>query len=255
MPLYRAVEKCYLNSVDGFIFNSHTTRTLVLSKLAHIKPHIVAFPAADHRQPPAHVTITDKCAKALRGDGLTQLLFVGNLMPRKGLHTLLDALAQLPSSAWHLHIVGSTEVDREYSQTMHRRASSLSIGAKTTWHGRVDDSRLSQLFSESDILVMPSYEGFGIVFLEAMAYGLPVVASRTGAAPELIQNGVNGYLIPHEDSQALANRLAFLCENPVHRATLAYFARQRFERHPTWSESMASVYQWLHEDFILSHAP
>jgi glycosyltransferase involved in cell wall biosynthesis len=94
---------------------------------------------------------------------------------------------------------------------------------------------------------MPSYEGFGIVYLEAMAFGLPVLAANVGAAPELITPGVNGYLVSPADDAALAQQIDLLLSNRVLLAALSYHARQRYEAHPTWHESMHKASVWLHE--------
>jgi glycosyltransferase involved in cell wall biosynthesis len=176
-----------------------------------------------------------------------QLLLVGNLMARKGLHTVLNALARLDTKRWHLHIVGSEAVDPSYSTAMRHRADTLSLTPNLTWHGRISDDALHRLLSGSDLLVMPSYEGFGIVFLEGMAFGLPVLAANIGAAGEIIYPGINGYLVPFDDDLALAQYLTLLEENRVHLATLAYHARHRYDQHPTWAESMDTAYHWLHE--------
>lgn len=247
LPLYRLVEQIYLRSVDGFIYNSQTTRRIVEQQLGHAKPHIVAYPAADHRHPPGHQEVLYKIARLVQSDSPLQLLFIGNLMARKGLHTLLNALARLRSTKWRLHVVGSHQVDPTYSAAMRHRANTLSLSAHISWHGRVSDEKLASLLTNSDLLVMPSYEGFGIVYLEAMAYGIPVVASHVGAAPEVVEHAVSGYLVPHGDDCALAEKLDLLLNNRTQLATLSYHARKRYEAHPTWHESMSSAHHWLHK--------
>ena len=247
MPLYRWVEKLYLRSVDGFIFNSRTTRRIVEQLVGYPKSNVIAYPAADHRQPPPHSTVINNIATRLEADGSLQLLFIGNLIPRKGLHTVLNALARLSSHNWHLHIIGSMDVDATYSAAMRHRANTLSLASHITWHGRVSDDRLAAQLGGSDLLVMPSYEGFGIVFLEAMAYGLPVIAANAGAASELITPKKNGYLCQLNDDISLLQPLQLLLSNRVQLATLAYHARLRYEEHPTWFQSMSGAHEWLHE--------
>ena len=207
MPIYQTVERLYLHTVDGFIYNSQTTRHIVTGVLGREVPGIVAFPAADHSQPPTHDQVTDKLARRLETDGPLRLIFVGNLMERKGLHTVLNALARLESTSWHLHVVGSQEVDSDYSAAMHHRANTLSLSPFVTWHGRISDEELAKLLLECDALIMPSYEGFGIVFLEAMACGLAVLAANVGAAPEIVYPGINGYLVEWDDDLSLASKV------------------------------------------------
>jgi glycosyltransferase involved in cell wall biosynthesis len=210
-------------------------------------PNVVAYPAADHRQPPTHDAIIASMTERLQKQKPLQLLFVGNLIARKGLHTVLNALARVSGREWHLHIAGSQEVDPVYSAAMHELVNAHGLSQHVTWYGRVSDQALAHLFSTNDLLVMPSYEGFGIVYLEAMAYGLPVIAASAGAAPEIVYPGINGYLVALDDDTMLAYHLDRLLSNRVHLATLAYQARLRYEEHPTWSTSMQHAYQWLHE--------
>jgi glycosyltransferase involved in cell wall biosynthesis len=247
LPLYQTIERHYLRTVDGFIFNSHTTKKIVEQSIEHPYPHVVAYPAADHLQPPEHDTIFSAIAQRLNQNEPLQLLFVGNLMVRKGLHTLLKALARLDDASWHLHIVGNPDIDPSYSIAMHQLANTLNLTTLLTWHGRINDQQLAHLYLTSDLLALPSYEGFGIVYLEAMAHGLPVLATTAGAAPELIHAGKNGYLITPDDDRTLAQHLTCLQTNRVHLATLAYHARQSYETHPTWQTSMQSIYLWLCE--------
>jgi glycosyltransferase involved in cell wall biosynthesis len=246
-PLYKWVEQRYLLSVDGFIYNSKTTRNIVQQTIGMSKPHVVAYPAADHLKPPPRTQVMTAIARRTEMSRPLRLLFIGNIIPRKGLHTILDALAGVASPSVHLNIVGSQEVDPDYSAAMQRRACEQGLSPKITWHGRVTDERLTHLLCESDSLVMPSYEGFGIVYLEAMSFGLPVLASRTGAAPELIHDGINGYLLRHQDSSQFSHYIDLLDKNRMHLATLSYFARQRYDEHPTWWRSMNVAFNWLHE--------
>jgi glycosyltransferase involved in cell wall biosynthesis len=78
-----------------------------------------------------------------------------------------------------------------------------------------------------------------------MAYGLPVIAANVGAAPEIVYPGENGYLIEMDDDISLANYIAILIKNRVQLANLAYHARQRYDSHPTWTQSMQNAYLWL----------
>jgi glycosyltransferase involved in cell wall biosynthesis len=250
MPIYRAIEQSYLRALDGVICNSHTTHHNVEQLAQRAIPCTVAYPAADHRAPPSHTAVVDAISKRLAANAPLQLIFVGNLMPRKGLHTVLDALARLQSRHWHLHIVGSEAVNANYSAAMRQRAAKLSLTPNITWHGRVSDTALAALFLNSNLLTMPSYEGFGIVFLEAMGYGVPVLAADLGAAPEIIRPGINGELVSPEDSDAFCAKLGLLMHNPVHLATLAIHARLRYEAHPTWATSMGGACEWLRANYI-----
>src|SRR5690606_8282686 len=104
---YWLIEQRYLASVDGFIFNSQTTRQVVQGLVGTSQPYVVALPAGDRFQP----AITPQQIEArAHQPGPLRLLFVGNLIARKGLHFLLEAVAQLPKSDWQLDVVGDTAV-------------------------------------------------------------------------------------------------------------------------------------------------
>jgi len=245
--LYRRVEERYLQSVNGFIFNSQTTRDIVLHALGRPSPHVVAVPAADHIHPPDTATINTLIqARATRATP-RQLLLVGNVAPRKGVHNVLHALAQLPANNWHLHVVRSTTVDPAYSAAMRHLAQTLGLASAITWHGRVTDAALQDLYRVGDLFVMPSYEGFGIVYLEAMAFGLPVIASTHGAAHEIVTPGHNGALISPDDPRALANVIHHFIAAPEHLRTASIAARNTYDLHPTWQTSMGHAHDWLHE--------
>ncbi|MFZ1397462.1 MAG: glycosyltransferase, partial [Candidatus Promineifilaceae bacterium] len=110
---YRQIERRYLASVDGFVFNSQTTRQVVQSLVGDGQPHVVAFPAGDRFQP--EITPPQIESRAQQ-PGPLRLLFVGNLIERKGLHVLLEAVAGLPTADWTVEVVGETAVPPRYTQ-------------------------------------------------------------------------------------------------------------------------------------------
>ena len=237
---YRWLERQYLASVDGFVLNSQTTRQAVAAVLhrGDLRNFVVAYPAGDRFAP----TITDDeiIARANR-PGALQVLFVGNLIPRKGLHVLIDALARLRPETWQLPVVGSPHFDAKYARAIYRSVADRHL-TQVHFVGALDDGALEEIFAQSQLLVVPSdYEGFGIVYLEGMSFGLPAIASTTGAAHEIIDDGENGFLVLPNDAAALANRIEMLQRDRARLAMLGLDARRRFVSHPGWNESMARI--------------
>ena len=239
--LYQLVEKRYLASVDGFVFNSQTTRQVVQSLVGDAQPHVVAFPAGDRFQQ----TLTpEQVADRAQQPGPLRLLFVGNLMPRKGLHVLLEAVAGLPKSDWQLDVVGDTAVTPRYTQQIQQQINHHGLENNVTLDGPLNDETLSAQMAQSHLLVVPSsYEGFGIVYLEGMAFGLPAIAGRGGAAHEIISEGVDGFLVA--DAAALRQHLHTLHHNRARLTQLSHAAQDRFATHPTWADSMTQIREFL----------
>lgn len=245
LPLYRWVEERYLNSVDGLIFNSQTTRAIATARLRTPKPHVVAYPAADHREPPATAEVADAIRQRTFATGPLHLLFVGNVIPRKGLHTLLQALAETPRPLWHLHVAGNLATDRAYAAQVRRLIGAAGLNEHVTLYGVCTDETIRALYWRCHLYAAPAYEGFGISYLEAMSFGLPVIASTAGAAHEIVTPGVDGYLVAPDDTATLATRITTLCRDRGLLAALACAARQRYDRHPTWQASFAPALEWL----------
>ncbi len=238
---YRWIEMRYLNSVDGFIYNSQTTKTAVTQLLHAPQPGVVAYPAGNRFQPA--ITPATIAARA-QENGPLRLIFVGNLIPRKGLHTLLTALARLPVESWELTVVGETAVNPAYARAIKRQAAQLN--GQTRFLGAIADDDLAQQLRRSHLLVVPSqYEGFGIVYLEAMSFGLPAIAATAGAAHEIIRHETDGFLINPGDAPALAAHIRALHHNRARLTEMGLAARQRFLAHPGWNDSMARIRQFL----------
>ena len=173
-----------------------------------------------------------------------RVLFVGNLIPRKGLHDLLAALAHV-EGAWELTVAGQKGPSNGYTKEIDALVRRLGIGANVRFMGRVEDEALVELYRCHHLFAAPSYEGFGIAYLEAQRYGLPVIALTTGAAREVVFDGQTGVLIPPGDGAALTGALTRFCGDRELLAALGMAARLRYTLHPTWAESMAGAVQWL----------
>ena len=95
-------------------------------------------------------------------------------------------------------------------------------------------------------MVPSSYEGFGIVYLEGMGFGLPAIGTTGGAAGEIIEHGQTGYLIAPDDSRALAEHLQSLAEDRGALTRLSLNARARYLRQPSWTETAKSIRDFLY---------
>jgi glycosyltransferase involved in cell wall biosynthesis len=207
------------------------------------RPFHIAHPAADHR--PAPLDADAIRARAL-APGPLRLLFVGALIPRKGLPGLLAAVSRLPCSDWRLDVVGDTAVSPAATQRIRRQIRLSGLENNVTLHGRLDDPALNALLRQSHLLAVPSrYEGFGVVYLEGMGAGLPAIAGRGGAAHEIVRHGENGFLLSPDAPETIAYHLQALHQNRERLAEMALAAFRRYRAHPTWAETMGGVRAFL----------
>ncbi len=243
--LYRAVEKRYLLSVDAFVFNSETTRQTVESLLGRKTRSVVATPGGDRL--PRALTAADVVARAAE-EGDLRILFVGNLIPRKGLHHLLKALHSLAGRPFRLDVVGSEEHDPSYAASVRERVRELGLEGQVRFHGALAGESLEQRFRSAQLLAVPSsYEGFGIVYLESMCFGLPVIASASGATDEIVRHESTGFLVPTGDAWSLARRIESLLEDRALLSQMSLAAYEAFEDHPGWKDSMRKIERFLIE--------
>jgi D-inositol-3-phosphate glycosyltransferase len=160
------------------------------------------------------------------------ILFVGRFDPVKGLDTLLRAMALIVEhdARWRdnacLCIVGGdklddqSRVDAEVARITALR-DDLGLEGVVTFLGSQTQDALPLYYSAAQVVVVPSrYESFGLVALEAMACGTPVIASNVGGLADLVRDGRTGYLVPDGDAAALAAKLLPLLGDPGLRATL-----------------------------------
>jgi len=163
------------------------------------------------------------------------VFFVGRLVYEKGVHVLLDAipkvLARVPNTKFVIAGKGPNEKE------LHHRASEMGVAHRIHFTGFIDDITRNSLYRVADVAVFPSlYEPFGIVALEAMAAGTPVVVSDVGGFAEIIKHGKNGLTTYVGNSQSLADNIVAVLESP----TLAQKLREQAY------EDVITKYQWNH---------
>jgi glycosyltransferase involved in cell wall biosynthesis len=160
-----------------------------------------------------------------------RLLCVARLVAKKGIDGLLAALAALPENlAWRYDHVGGGPLLGQ----LQAEAERLGIADRITWHGALPEDRVQQAYRAADLFVLASRiapdgdrDGLPNVLLEAGAMELAVVASRVAAVPELIEDGVNGRLVPPDDPASLSAALALLIADPAARLRLGQAGRAR----------------------------
>ena len=154
-----------------------------------------------------------------RTDGALKVLFVGGIGQRKGIKYLLEAVQQLNSAQIELQLLGPAPADER------------PLKAFSKWYtylGRTDQAGVVRQMQQADVLVLPSvFEGFGLVIVEAMATGLPVITSTHSCGPEVIREAVDGFVLRPDDVDGLAQKIAWCAE---HRTQLTEMGRSAHEQ-------------------------
>jgi len=181
-------------------------------------------------------------ARAGRDRSKVNILAVGRLHPRKGQALALEALAALPDDLRRrvaFWIVG-TGRRRGYEAKLRHHAAAADF--ETRFFGELDNGELEKLYAQADLFCMTSVnyrrsvEGFGLVYLEAAAHGLPIIAHRIGGVAEAVSHGENGLLAEPGDRAALADAFARLVRDPELRETMGRNGRRWAQRH-SWEKS------------------
>ncbi len=186
-------------------------------------------------------------------------MFVGRIEPLKGIDTLLRAMALIngryPEVVDNVcvAIIGgdpwSDDLDEEMTR-LHALRQELGVHDFVTFLGAKDQNTLPNYYAAAEMVIMPShYESFGMVALEAMATGTPVIASEVGGLAFLIRDGENGFHVPSRDPEALAERIYELLTNPKCRDYLGRQALDYAKQYawPIIVDRMLHVYQSLRD--------
>ncbi|MCK4323005.1 MAG: glycosyltransferase family 4 protein, partial [Armatimonadetes bacterium] len=166
------------------------------------------------------------------------ILCVSNLEERKGQEYLLRAVALLREQEFSLMLVGSERArEAAYAAKLRDVTKTLDLTDKVRFVGRLEGKDLAAAYRQADVFVFPSLmEGYGLVLLEAMSFGLPVVTTRVGGIPEIVSDGVEGILVPPRDENALADAIAELLACPAKRREMGEKGMARARQQPSWDE-------------------
>jgi glycosyltransferase involved in cell wall biosynthesis len=241
----RTLERRFLRGCDAAVCTSRATARSVERHAPGLPTHVA--PPADTQFDPA--VTADEVAERAREDPF-RVAFVGNLVPRKGVLTLLDALARLDAGgsapSWRATFVGA-HADEAYLRRVRDRIRRHGLGDAVRLSGSLPTDETAAVLRESHVYAMPSaHEGFGIAYLEAMGFGLPVVASASGGASDLV-DGEAGVLVDPGDAAAVGDELAGFAADRERLAAAGRAALDRYRAHPSWTETVADLRAFLRE--------
>ncbi|HVB81612.1 MAG TPA: glycosyltransferase family 4 protein [Candidatus Binataceae bacterium] len=192
-------------------------------------------------QPFAHVILggvdTEKFSPAADCARTASVLFVGRIMPHKGINYLVEAM---PPDI-ELNLIGAP-----YHQRFLADLEQLAVGKRVVYRHDCDDRGLVEAYRQASCVVLPSVyrtmygdetqvpELLGQTLLEAMACGVPVICTRVGSLPEIVEHGVVGFVVPPNDPVALRERILWIMEHPSHAAAMGREGRRRVLEKFTW---------------------
>ncbi len=217
-PLRPVVRRIVRGSDAVTAISSHTS-ALVRRLVPGEQPVVIPFGAA------LDAPATPPALPLRAPDGPLRLLFVGRLVERKGVDVLLEAVALLRGRLGvELAVVGGGPLLPE----LRARAEALGLAAQVEFTGMVSDAELRARFAACDAFVLPAVrdrkgdvEGLGVVLLEALAYGKPVIASASGGIVDIVRDGETGLLVPPGDAPALAAAVERCARDPAEAQRLA----------------------------------
>jgi glycosyltransferase involved in cell wall biosynthesis len=223
------LERQYFGTVDGVIAVCESSLAEVRAVAGPLRG-VVARAGRDH--------VPARAARVRPGP--LRLLFVGTVLPHKGLERLLDALA--PLEGWTLDVVGSLMADPAYAARLRQRAP-----ATVRWHGELHGDALWAAYQSSDLFVLPSdREAYSLACLEALGFGLPVLVTDRGGMREMIR-GDEGLTLPPDGLAAWTAAIAALAADQDRLTRMSAAARLRFAQHGTWRDTACTVARFLDE--------
>tara|TARA_B110000858_G_scaffold198281_1_gene263717 strand:- start:21914 stop:22954 length:1041 start_codon:yes stop_codon:yes gene_type:complete len=227
-------ERRALSCAQATIVTSEHTRQILIDQFAVPSEKIlVALPG------------TDRVPFAPCDGEPIRLLSLASLTQRKAHDVLIDALAPLESLSWQARFVGSKDFDPVWASSLEGRVRQLGLSQRIYFTGAVNDTQPE--YQQADVFVLPSrFEGYGMVFAEALAAGLPVIAARSGAVSDVVPETA-GLLVAADDTAALTEALQQVLTNAALRQRLQAGARQAAATLPTWIDTATGVARKLEE--------
>lgn len=220
----RKSERAALSAVSRVVVTSPATRRILMADYGVPADIIaIALPGTES----AAAAIVRKPA----GETVN-LLAVGSVVPRKGYDILIEALGRLADLDWQLVIAGDCKRDRATAGELATALVRKRFGSRVCVAGTVSERDLAELYRDADVFVLASrFEGYGMAYAEAVAHGVPVIGTRTGAIPETVPEGA-GILVPPDDVVGLAAALRAMIADAGLRERCS--AAALAARLPTW---------------------
>ena len=205
---------------------------------------------------PTGIEPLEELPEVVKQPSVIAVLYLGNLIREKGVFVLLEAARIVATKRHDIHFVfGGAWFRAEDEKIARSFVAQNAMENIVRFAGPVAGAAKWQLILSSDILVFPTfyyYETMGLVLLEAMQGGLPVVATRRASIPEMIEDGVNGSLVNEQDPEDLAKKILYLADDPVLREKMGQANREKFQAYYThvhYGRRMTNVFETLvHEE-------
>lgn len=203
-------------------------------------PHTAHILASEYGVPSDRIHIAQP--GIAQPDGLREptdpplILTVGIQHPRKGHDTLLQALATLTDLPWRSVIAGSSH-DKAYAQELAKMVEDLGLSNRVTLAGNLERDDLNRLYSEAALFALATrYEGYGMVFNEALTWGLPIISCATGAVPQTVPEEA-GVLVPVGSIDDLAQAIRTLLTDTQRRSRMESASLKAGRALPTWKDT------------------
>ncbi|MEF2552516.1 glycosyltransferase family 4 protein [Aurantimonas sp. A2-1-M11] len=217
-------------------------RQIVTTSPATARELVAHFGVAEARLSVA-VPGTEAAAKAPGSGEVPVILAIGSLIARKEHATLVAALARIEDLAWRCRIVGDDGADPAIAAALRSRIADLGLGDRVTLCGAIAET--GPEYAGADIFALASrYEGYGMVFAEALAHGLPVVGCAGGAVPDVVPSEA-GTLVAPGDAVAFSEALRMMLADPERRHTMAAAAHSAGQALPSWRQTADSLSRTL----------
>ncbi len=229
---FASEERDALACVRAVIVTSQTTAAIVEGAFGVPGELItVATPGVDRPAAP----------RGERRPGPVRIFTLGSISPRKAHHVLIEALGRIDDLDWTCAIAGGLEKDPETAEALIAQIAMLGLEDRVRLIGEVTEDEAAALYADADIFALASvYEGYGMVFAEALAHGLPIVATTGGAIPEVVPEA-GGLLVQPSNAEAFAAALGALVSDPARRAVLAEGSRQAGESLTGWNRTAGEI--------------
>lgn len=232
----------YRHCVEANRNNAHYTKIIVGSEYMKHQAVASGYPIDRIEVLPYFTGLPEIFTASNNGE--KKILYVGRVVREKGLDRLLAAfsLVRIPSRL----IVNGDGMDLWRAKKIAHR---LGLDDRTEFSGWIDREKLSQYYQKASIVVVPSVwpEPFGLVGIEAMSYGKPVVAFNVGGIPEWLEDGVTGFLIQPYNVKEMAERIDYLLENPDVAREMGMQGRKRVEAEFSKEKHIARLLEIYHE--------